>query len=202
MRGQASVELLTILAIGLVVLAVIIATSKSAFEDAMTSYSSGVLSNDLSYISKLATDLYYRGQPGSYSVFLLHVPNTVLPENSSFEDNLVVYVLEQKYGLKEVPQPFEVPVEWMVPFTPGDHEVYIISEVGRIRIVESPSFIIQNYGPNSIMVYNPTYDTRVVSLYSNGSFVSKYVLDPRSTVSINVSGDRLVSDDGYSELMG
>ncbi len=205
-RGQASVELLSILAIGLVVLGVILASSKNAFEDSITSYNSKILENDLLYISTTSTNLYHNSQPGSYTRSKLHIPNTVIPENSSFseEDNLILYTLEQKYGVKELPQPFEVPIKWKVPFQPGDYEVYLINRGGYVEVTLDPSFVIlsSSNNPLYLTLFNPSYDYHRVKIYSNQSLLDMVDLSPRSVYIYNHTGSfqqvRIVDENGES----
>ena len=208
-RGQASVELLSILAIGLVVLGIILASSKSAFEDSITSYNSKILENDLSYLSTASSDIFYNSQPGSYTRSKLHIPNTVIPENSSFsaKDNLVVFTLEQKYGIKEIPQPFEVPVEWKIPFQPGDYEVYIVNRRGHVEITQDPSFIVLSFSNNPVYItfYNPSFDSHRLKIYSNNSLLDAIDLGPRSVYIYNYTASldsiRVVADNNEEVML-
>ncbi|MCX8199860.1 MAG: hypothetical protein N3G76_00105 [Candidatus Micrarchaeota archaeon] len=140
-QGQASIELISILAVALLVLGILMATSRSAFEDMQASLDSQLTERSLRELAGLAK-LAYDGGPGSTQKSVLHVPSTVVQNESYISGRIINIRLEQKYGVKDVPQVFQFPISGDLSFAPGDYEVYAVSHTGYVFITENPSLAV------------------------------------------------------------
>ncbi len=200
-RAQASIELISILSVSLLVLGIILATSQSAFEDMQISLSAKMSENSLRMLARNAKNAYESGA-GSMQKTNLHIPSTVVPEQSYLADNLINLRLEHKYGIKDIPQPFDVPVRGNISFEPGDYEVYAVSHNGYVYLTYDPSittdavivYLNAEKGKTSsktIKVRNPGYSESVI----------KVSIDNPSNVNIDPSWTSAVIEGGeYKEL--
>ncbi|GEM_PF-5654900 len=137
-NAQASIELITILAVSLLVLGIIMAVSRSTFEDMQTSLDAQLAEKSMRTLAGDA-ELAYRNGPGTIIKSTLHIPATIVADGSYFDDGILNLHMEHKYGARDLPQPFTVPVEGRIPFVPGDYEIYCVSHAGYVYITESPS---------------------------------------------------------------
>ncbi|MGB9635488.1 MAG: hypothetical protein ACP5H8_00140 [Candidatus Micrarchaeia archaeon] len=140
-RGQSSIELISILSVALLVLGVLLVTSRSAFEDMQNALASKMTENSLTQLSMNAK-MAYSGGPGSILRTTLHIPDTVISNESYAYDGIVNIRLEHKYGVKDIPQKFDIPITSNLNFRPGDYDVYSISHNGYVFLTENPSLSV------------------------------------------------------------
>lgn len=196
-KGQASIELISILSVSLLVLAIIMATSRTAFEDMQLSLSAKMSENSLRMLAHNANHVYSNGA-GSVLKTNVHIPNTVVPEQSYLSDNLINLRLEHKYGVKDIPQPFDVPVHGNLTFEPGDYEIYAVSHNGYVFLTYNPSLATDTvvmYADTqkgealtkTVHVRNPGYENAKISVeVDNPSAVQ---ISPQWTSAIVEPGD-------------
>ncbi len=214
-KGQASIELISILAVALLVLGILIATSRSAFEDMQTSLDSQLAERSLSELSSLAK-LAYESGPGSLQRTTLHVPNTIVQNESYISSTLINMQVEHKYGVKDIPQPFEVPLRGDLTFEPGDYDVYAASHTGYVFITENPSLLttetliyLQPNAERTITIKNPGQkETIITALPDSGITLdwSSQKIDAGKDAQLKITAAssgtvRLTSTSGESETI-
>lgn len=178
-RGQASIELISVLSVALLVLGIIIAASRASFEDMQSSLDTQMAEHSLRELAMISEKVYNSG-PGSMQKTVLHIPTSVVSEESSLSDNLINIRISHKYGIKDIPQPLPVPARSDLTFLPGDYEVYIVAHSGYVFITENPSILLSEtllYIPQgkeyTIKVKNPgAKDTVITALPDPGITLS------------------------------
>lgn len=177
-RGQAAIELITILSVALLVLGILIATSRSAFEDMQASLDSQLAGRSLAQLASVAKHAYESG-PGSMQKTTLHVPGTIVENESYISGRLINMRLEQKYGVKDVPQLFDMPIRGDLAFFPGDYDVYAVSHSGYVYITENPSLLssetiiyIQPGAARTITIRNPGQEDTTITATASGSSIT------------------------------
>ena len=109
-KGQSSIELLSILSVALLVLGIIMATSRSAYEDMQISLDSDMVESSLLALAH-NTELAYNSGPGTVLKTSMHIPSTVERDGCYIANGIINVQLLHKYGVKDIPQTLSVPVK-------------------------------------------------------------------------------------------
>ncbi|MEM3364187.1 MAG: hypothetical protein QXS93_01620 [Candidatus Micrarchaeia archaeon] len=186
-KGQASIELISILAVALLVLGVLVAASRSSFEDMQATLDSKLTERSLRELAQLARQAY-EGGPGSVQKSVIHIPTTVVPEESYISNNIINIRTEQKYGARDIPQLFDVPVSGNLSFVPGDYEVYVVSHSGYVFITDSPSLAVSR-----VLVYTNPGEEVSITVKNPGQKETTITASPSTGITLSWQSQKIAA---------
>ncbi|MEM4598109.1 MAG: hypothetical protein QW400_00240 [Candidatus Diapherotrites archaeon] len=199
-KGQSSVEVMVILAVGLVILIAIIAYSNTSLSEIQLERQQQIALTSVNDLINAANDVYRQGEGARKRVFF-SVPSAIDPSKSGIEGTSIVF----NVAGSDIYAKGDANLVGTIPLKPGEHRVWVEAKEGyvvfgleEIYLDKTSLFVHISRGGDkqeTITIYNDGDGKAQVSLVKNWSHThanfdintSSFELEPGSSKTLDIN---------------